>query len=99
VNGGCIQCPAGTTFDGQQCAQTSYNTKCNDPYSFYNGKACACIQNYYMMNGGSCISCPKQYQWSGISCTPSGSSGFIGGPSSATNTGLQFSATVSATFR
>jgi hypothetical protein len=99
VNGACTQCPAGTTFDGQQCSQISYNTKCNDPYSFYNGKSCVCIQNYYMMNNGACISCPLQYQWSGINCIPIGSSNFSGGASSMTSTNLQFSNTVSASFR
>jgi hypothetical protein len=92
-----VQCPAGTTFDGDQCAQTTYTSKCSDPYAFYNGRSCACIQNYYMMSSGACVSCPAQYQWSGINCVPNGSTNFMGGASSSTSTGVQYSMTVSVT--
>ena len=42
INNSCRKCPYGTYYDGLACVST-YVPSCNDPYKFWNGKACVCI--------------------------------------------------------
>jgi hypothetical protein len=67
INNSCVQCPAGTVFDGKQCSR-GLPSRCTDPYSYFNGNSCVCLPGYWQLAGG-CVTCPPTYQWSGVCCS------------------------------
>lgn len=69
INGVCQQCPAGTSFDGVQCASrtvTQTTLTCGSNQVAVNG-ACVCNDGLYLING-VCLACPAYTTWNGKFC-------------------------------
>lgn len=68
IDGVCTTCPYGTVFDGHTCVPGGNIPTCIDPFSFYNGKTCVCLPNYWPLLNGACVSCPDGTYWAGNCC-------------------------------
>lgn len=69
IQGRCQTCPYGSVFDGMSCNYGNVIGKtCIDPYSFYNGRECVCLPNYFPLLNNRCVGCPEGTHWDGTCC-------------------------------
>lgn len=66
VSNYCIQCPAGTFYNGYSCTYGPIVNQCSSN-QIWNGFACVCGNGFYQING-QCLSCPRGTVWSGSCC-------------------------------
>jgi len=72
INNQCVQCPAGTWFDGRACSSFINNT-CPSNEIMVN-RVCQCASSFYRIQG-LCTQCPSYTQWNGLYCQTIGSDG------------------------